>query len=168
MDDTRTTRLPGPGGRVSNPRPRRFALGVDPAVNGPSKRFGLPTVTSIPPGATEQLWLLAANAPVTSFLEIPFGIPIAAPLLPFRLELARAVGKLCLVELLRDVVRGYGVPEVDASGAPRPRLDVEGAADRRIRDRLQDLGQLRRGHPSFLGQARYLQVSAAHYDITMT
>ena len=105
---------------MSNPRPRRFALGVDPAGNGPSKRFGLPTATSIPPGATEQLWLLAANAPVTSFLEIPFGIPIFSPLLTFGLYLARPIWEMCLVELLRDMVRGLGVPEVDVSGAPRP------------------------------------------------
>ena len=117
MDDTRTTRLPGPRGRVSNPRPRRFALAVDPAENGPSKRFGLPTVTSIPPGATEQLWLLAANAPIATLLEIPFCIPISTPLLTFGLYLARPIWEMCLVELLRDMVRGLGVPEVDVSGA---------------------------------------------------
>ena len=109
---------------MSNPRPRRFALGVDPAENGPSKRFGLPTVTSIPPGATEQLWLLAANAPIAALLEIPFGISVSTPLLTFGLYLARPIRKMCLVELLRDMVRGLGVPEVDVSGAPRPWLNM--------------------------------------------
>ena len=45
-----------------------------------------------------------------------------------------------------------------ALGAPRPWLDMQGTADRRICYWLQDLRKLRRGHPSFLGQARYLQV----------
>ena len=82
-----------------------------------AQRFGLPTVTLIPPGATEQLWLLAANAPIAALLEIPFCIPVSTPLLTFGLYLARPIWEMCLVELLRDMVRGLGVPEVDVSGA---------------------------------------------------
>ena len=117
---------------MSNLRSRRsLSASIQPRTGRP--RFGLPTVTSIPPGATEQLWLLAANAPIAALLEIPFCIPVSTPLLTFGLYLARPIWEMCLVELLRDMVRGLGIPEVDVSGAPRPWLDMQGAPGLQIR-----------------------------------
>ena len=114
------------------------------------------------------LCALAADAAIAPFLEVPFCITIAA-LLTFGLDLARAVllWETCLVELLRDVVRGLRIPEIKVSGAPSPWLDMQGPPDRGIRDWLQDLRKLRRGHARLLRQARYHDQLASRMDVPL-